>query len=627
MTDRDAAPDVSELVEDDATLQEVDAEPPEEISLEHRKVFTDKSDPPIGSLLQRYLDGDLALDPLFQRRAVWEDSRSSRLIESVILEVPLPLFYLAEDANGKQEVIDGQQRLKAFFRFLQNEYPLSGLKALPQLKGKYFKDLEKPMQRLVRDSPIRTIMFKKESDENLRFEIFERLNTGAVPLNSQELRNCVYRGPYNEKLISLGARPDYMFLMGLKASERRMRDVEYVLRFAAFYHATYLKYRPPISTFLDQDMRKHRLATNEQLEELESAFKNAVYLVRSLLGLNAFRRYYRGTEKNPNGRWEPKKFNAALYDILMYSFADKDKNLVMANLDAIREALIVQMTENQPFIDAIELSTSSVRMVTTRFDIWRKALDDILADETKQPRLFTRELKLQLYSKNRTCGLCGNSIADPDDAAVDHIQQYWLGGKTDFDNARLAHRYCNWSRPRRESGAPAPPVTSIGEESPEGKGSGQPKTAAERHLLRLKFWESLLKRAKELGVLTHASRSAGSQSWIGGASGRSGMGFNYVVWMDDDACVELYIDTGDRGGNKAIFDSLIRKKAEIEKAFGGPLEWERLDERRASRIRCTLHNGGLSVGEAAWPKVQEPMIDAMRRLVDALKPFVKTAGT
>lgn len=106
------------------------------------------------------------------------------------------------------------------------------------------------------------------------------------------------------------------------------------------------------------------------------------------------------------------------------------------------------MTENQDFIDAIELSTSSVKMVTQRFDIWRKTLDEILAQSEKQPRCFTRELKKALYESNPTCLICGHHIADIDDSAVDHIEQYWLGGKTIPENARLAHRYCNWARPK-----------------------------------------------------------------------------------------------------------------------------------------------------------------------------------
>lgn len=379
---------------------------------------------------------------------MWDDARSSRLIESAILEVPLPVFYLAEGSDSAQEVIDGQQRLSAFFRFLDNEYALRGLKALPGLIGKRYRDLDKPVQKLVRDCPVRTVVFKRESDENLRFEIFERLNTGAVPLNAQELRNCIYRGRYNDLLQKLSHDPEYMRLMGLRAPEKRMRDVEYVLRFAAFYHATYLKYKPSMAQFLNEDMRAHQNITPEQANQLEAAFKRSIALVWSLLGANAFKRYYRGDSKQPDGRWEPRKFNAALYDVLMYGFAEVDKNRVMANLDAIHEALIVLMTESQEFIDSIESSTSSVRMVRQRFDIWRQVLESILAQTIRQPRCFSRVIKEELYKANPTCKICGQYISHVDDAAVDHIEQYWMGGKTIPENARLTHRYCNWARPK-----------------------------------------------------------------------------------------------------------------------------------------------------------------------------------
>jgi hypothetical protein len=114
-----------------------------------------------------------------------------------------------------------------------------------------------------------------------------------------------------------------------------------------------------MARFLDEDMLKFQNAQKVDLEKLRAAFKNAVKLVRSLLGENAFRRFYRGTEKSPGGHWEPKKFNASLFDVLMWSLANHDKNQIMANLDSIREALIVLMTEDEEFIDSIELSTSA----------------------------------------------------------------------------------------------------------------------------------------------------------------------------------------------------------------------------------------------------------------------------
>ena len=245
---------------------------------------------------------------------------------------------------------------------------------------------------------------RKESDENLRFDIFERLNTGAVPLNDQELRNCIYRGPYNDLLVELSEDPDYMWLMGFKGPEKRFKDVEYVLRFAAFFHAGYLKYNPSMARFLNGDMAKHQQVSSKSRKELQTAFKTAVTLVRSLLAKNAFKRYYKGDEQTKDGRWEPKKFNASLYDILMGGFADRDKNKVMANLDTIREALIVLMTADPDFIDAIELSTSSKQAIRARFDKWRIALDAILSAR-KEPRCFSRELKQELYDKSATCKL------------------------------------------------------------------------------------------------------------------------------------------------------------------------------------------------------------------------------
>src|SRR5262249_16926592 len=156
-----------------------------------------------------------------------------------------------------------------------------------------FKELDTATQKAVRNCTVRVVLFKKESDPNLRFDIFERLNTGAVPLNDQELRNCIYRGPYNDLLLELSRDPDYMWLMGFSGPEKRFKDVAYVLRFAAFFHAGYLKYSPSMARFLNDEMEKRQHLGMKDRKELQSAFKTSVALVRSLLGKNAFKRYYR----------------------------------------------------------------------------------------------------------------------------------------------------------------------------------------------------------------------------------------------------------------------------------------------------------------------------------------------
>lgn len=437
-----------DLIEEESTLID---ENEDEISLARRKIFTDKSDPPIESLFVKYRRGDLILDPIFQRRQVWDFVRCSKLIESALLEVPIPVFYLAESEDGTEEVIDGQQRFRAFFNFLDNQYQLKGLKALPEFNGFYYRDLDKHFKKLIENYSIRTVTFKKESDPNLRFEIFERLNTGAMPLNAQELRNCIYRGRYNDLLIELSSDNDYMFVMGLKAPERRMKDVEFVLRFASFYHSTYLNYKPSMARFLNDDMRKYQNIVDEEARLLRKAFKQSVSVTRSLLGNHAFHRFYRGDSSKKDGYWEPKRFNASLYDVLTWGFTRFDKNMLMSNLDSIREGWIALMTDDETFIESIEKSTSSLRNVKYRFETWQKVLEDIMGSSQEQPRCFSRSFKQQLYNLDPTCKICEQHITDIDDAAVDHIQQYWLGGKTIPDNARLVHRFCNWARSRYQS--------------------------------------------------------------------------------------------------------------------------------------------------------------------------------
>jgi hypothetical protein len=435
----------------------VDEEIDETAAQEGRnKIFTDQGDPEIDSLYNKWKRGKLVIQPDFQRQFVWDAAKSSRLIESSLLEIPLPVIYISQENDGREYVIDGQQRLTSFFSFIDGAFPsgsdfrLSSLKVFSELNRKKFADLPENYQDKVRYCRIRTITFRRESDPNLKFEIFERLNTGSVSLNDQELRNCIYRGPYNKLLRELALDQEFQALMGLSRPDKRMKDVELVLRFSAFFHQTYLNYKPPMRAFLNREMEKYQFISDSDVLELKTAFRNSIQIVKSLLGKYAFKRYYKGIQSNPNGNWEPKKFNASLYDILMYSFAREDKSNVFRNLDSIREALIYLMTSDQEFIDSIELSTSSIQAVTKRFDKWRITLQQVVGIHHKEIRCFSYALKQQMFEQNSTCEICGQKIQSVDDSALDHIEQFWRGGKTVPENARLTHRYCNSARARND---------------------------------------------------------------------------------------------------------------------------------------------------------------------------------
>lgn len=418
-----------------------------EIPPEKRRVYADKSDRSIYELFRKFQRGDLVLDPEFQRRYVWDDRKASLLIESILLEVPIPVIYLAEEQDGKFIVIDGQQRLRSFFRFLNNEFKLRGLSVLSELNGKYFKDLDKEKQRKIEDTTLRVIEIRKESHPDVKFEIFGRLNVGAVKLNDQELRNCIYRGKYNDLIKELAENRDFLFLLGLKEPHKRMYDRELVLHFLAFYNQTYLKYKPPMKQFLNKEMENNRNISYEKIKELRQVFKETVSLVKSVFGDKAFRRFIPGNEKDPNGRWEIRKINVGLFEIIMFGFSRYTKHQIIPFSDAIREELLYMMTSDKEFIDSISGSgTTSTDKVTTRFKKWLDVLEKIVGSPKTEPRTFSWEIKKQLYEQNPVCAICENKIMTIDDAVIDHIEHYWRGGKTIPSNARLTHRYCNLRR-------------------------------------------------------------------------------------------------------------------------------------------------------------------------------------
>lgn len=204
------------------------------------------------------------------------------------------------------------------------------------------------------------------------------------------------------------------------------------------------------------------------------------------------------------------------------------------------------------------------------------------------------------------------------EARAEHIRAIqWLNETTPEDVSFYLIRLAAY---RIGASAPAPLFSVIVGPSASSKDIGKSKKVlAERHVVRLRFWEQLLALAKSQGLMLHAQRSPSRDHWLGAGAGiRAGVSFNYLAWMEDEAGVELYIDTGDAAQNKAFFDALHERKAAIETSFGEPLMWERLDNKRACRIKFVFPCGGL-VREDQWPQMQSRLVDAMRRLSQAIR--------
>ncbi len=408
----------------------------------------------VKDLYTSYKDGDLETTPYFQRGYVWDKTKASRLIESIIMGVPIPIIYTAEEQDGTQIVIDGQQRLKSIFGFIDGKFPknekdftLSGLKIKTDYNGYTFKELDKADKNVINTYNLSLITITKDSDKDIRFEIFERLNTGSMKLNDQEIRNCIYRGSYNEFLKELADDSDFQYILHSPGLKERMRDIELVLRYFTFKRNTHLNYKPSMKQFLNHEIVAFQNLSDDDKKNMQKDFKKAVQSTKTVFGNHAFRSFRNGLSNDPNGNWEERKINKGLFDIVMFGFTRYEKNEIIPKADAIREELLWLMTHDDVFINSIGGSGTDAKIKTEqKFEIWLQHLKNLLGTSTKESRSFSSSIKQSLFETDSSCKYCEQQILSIDDAEVDHIEHYWRGGKTIPSNARLLHRYCNRKR-------------------------------------------------------------------------------------------------------------------------------------------------------------------------------------
>ncbi|MGB8129213.1 MAG: DUF262 domain-containing protein, partial [Candidatus Angelobacter sp.] len=203
-------PSNSSLVSSSEDQLEPETEEEQPISkADDRPVTSQGADWTISALRDKLDRGQLDLQPKFQREYVWDQRPElpSRLIESLLLEIPIPPIYFGKVVDGRLEIIDGQQRLTTLVNFVSNRFALRRLHSMPSLNHKFFRELTKQQQEKILDTPIRSIVIDPGANTELRYEVFKRLNRGSMSLNEQELRNCVFRGPFNDLLAELEHDP------------------------------------------------------------------------------------------------------------------------------------------------------------------------------------------------------------------------------------------------------------------------------------------------------------------------------------------------------------------------------------------------------------------------------------
>jgi hypothetical protein len=345
-----------------------------EIPKEVRKLRTQAYDKAVNDLVDMIHDGDLILDPDYQRNYIWDNKRASLLVESVLLNVPIPVIYVSEDDDERWVVVDGLQRLHSLTRFFDNEFKLRNLEILDELNGSQFSTLNPKARRLLKNGILRVIVIKAESHPEIKYDIFQRLNRGAVSLNEQELRNCMYRGTLCTLLKDLRSYPPYLKAIGLRLTHKRYYDAELILRFLAIQSAyspeegKVAGYPNKMKTFLNRFMEANRNIPPKEAERDASLFRQTIDKVVAVFGTPAFRRV-----KPEDGSFDT-RLNRALMDAIMVAFTMFDMEFLVQNRKQILAINQTLVTTDSQFNDALIYGTSDKRKLEIRLNAWFTAV-------------------------------------------------------------------------------------------------------------------------------------------------------------------------------------------------------------------------------------------------------------
>ncbi|MAO49281.1 MAG: hypothetical protein CML16_00145 [Pusillimonas sp.] len=348
-----------------------------EIPQEVRKINTQAYDKSVADVVRMMNENDINLNPEYQRNYIWDNKRASLLIESIILNVPIPVIYVAQEKDDSWTVIDGLQRLNSIKRFFERDFKLSGLDILSELNKSDVKSLNPKALRVLKNGLLRIIVISHDSHEEIKYDVFMRLNRGAVKLNEQELRNCLYRGGLNQLLKEMAENPDFLALLKLKTAHKRMMDCELILRFLALNGnwnpetGEIEHYKGRMKSFLNQFMIRNQNPNEERLDYYKNLFDSTADKVLSVVGNQAFRRV------NLDGETES-ALNRAIMDCLMVSFARFDKEMLLNKKEEINQKLRDLFLNDDEFRDSVTIGTSDQRVITYRLQRWYDELTAVL---------------------------------------------------------------------------------------------------------------------------------------------------------------------------------------------------------------------------------------------------------
>ena len=362
-----SVPVPEEIVDDEELVDDLDET--HEVTPYVYSITAYGADYPVDSIVKRIDSGDIFVPrfgpmadegserPGFQRDYVWPRTTSDRFIESLLLGLPVPGIFLVRESSGRFLVLDGHQRLHTVRSFYEGvihgqEYRLDGVEE--RFQGKRYRDLDVADRRRLDDSIIHATVIRQDEqteDQSSVYMIFERLNTGGVNLQPQEIRVALYRGELVRVLRELNNHPAWRRLYGKRS--RRLKDMEMILRFFAFHYRG-AAYRRPMKEFLNHYMAGNKDLTHQPEDELVQIFTDTVTVLEEAVGVGVFR--------------PVRAVNAAVVDSVMTGLAHRIKEGPITNSAQVAQQYAALMN-NETYMEAITTSTSQESNVATRLEL------------------------------------------------------------------------------------------------------------------------------------------------------------------------------------------------------------------------------------------------------------------
>lgn len=331
-----------------------------------------QSDLSLQSISDMVDSGAIDVSPKYQRRERWGLEKNSGLIESFLLNIPVPPIYLAEDEYGVYSVIDGKQRVTAINKFLLGQFELTELDKFVELEGCKFKDLPSSLSNALKIRPyLRVVTLLRQSDPDLKHEVFLRLNKAGVVLNSQEIRNVAFRGDLNNMLFDMSEKAYLREQLKATAQSkifREMIDVQYVLRFFTV-REYWQKFHGNMDVAMDSYMQNFHKTSKKQVKILQAIFEQALNFCEAVWGDEGF--------KKPGGN---SRVLQGYYDVQMVCsslLTDAERDNAMHKPDKVREALVLLLAKDEEFQESISQFTSNPRSVEYRIKTFADALKAI----------------------------------------------------------------------------------------------------------------------------------------------------------------------------------------------------------------------------------------------------------